>query len=315
MAISETMGTWAGKSVVEWTNDSGVTDPEGSAYKIGVSYDDEEEGVTWADRFAAFLEDPRVGEVTALVIGNWDADDGQDESTEVVEALTAAAENLPHLNALFIGDITYEENEISWIRQSDLSPIFNAFPGLEHFGVRGSSGLSLGVPRLAKLKTLTIESGGLPLNVLEEVFAADLPALTHLELWLGTEGYGAQATMENLAPVLGEEAVRKWPGLTYLGLRDSDLSDEIAIALTQSPILGQLETLDLSLGVLSDTGASALAASTAVAGLKRLDIHHHYVSDEVVENLKTLGIEVNADEPQKPDTWNGESHRYVAVGE
>ena len=237
------------------------------------------------------------------------------DSAAVVEAITSAAESLPKLTALFLGDITYEENEISWIRQSDLSPLFNAYPDLEHFGVRGSTGLSLGIPRLPKLKTLVIESGGLPLSVIQEAFAAEMPVLEHLELWLGEEGYGAEASVDNLSPILGSEAPNKRPQLRHLGLRDSEIADGIATALAKAPILRQLESLDLSLGTLSDEGAVALASSHEISNLKRLDIHHHYVSAEVIESLKVLEIEVNADDPQTADVQNGETHRYVAVGE
>ena len=312
MLISENMTVWAGKPVVDWTEESGVTDPAGSAYRLRVEYDAD---VSWADQFAAFLQDPRAGEVTALVIGTWDEDMSAADSTPVVEALVSASDRLLHLTALFLGDITYEENEISWIQQSDVSPLFNAFPALQHFGVRGGNGLSLGRAQLPQLKTLIVESGGLPRRVVEDVFASDLPALENLELWLGDVHYGAEATMDDLTPVLGETATGKWPNLRSLGLRDTALADEIAQALAQAPLLGQLEILDLSLGTLSDVGTEALIVCQDTAHLKRLDIHYHYVSPENIEKLKGLGIEVNAEEPQMAGTRHEASDRYVAVGE
>ena len=42
----------------------------------------------------------------------------------------ALADRLPALEALFLGDITFEQQEISWIQQSDISPLFLAFPRL-----------------------------------------------------------------------------------------------------------------------------------------------------------------------------------------
>ena len=58
--------------------------------------------------------------------------------------------------------------------------------------------------------------------------------------------------------------------------------------------------LDLSLGNLSDRGAGA-AGHPRLAGLERLDIHHHYVSPALVERLQALGIQVDAGEPQVED--------------
>jgi hypothetical protein len=108
----------------------------------------------------------------------------------------AARDHLPNLTAIFLGDIIIEENEISWINQSDVSPLFTAYPALEHFRVRGGNGLIVGSIRHERLKSLIIESGGLPAQVVRDVAAATLPALEHLELWLGTEEYGGDAPID-----------------------------------------------------------------------------------------------------------------------
>ena len=80
-------------------------------------------------------------------------------------------------------------------------------------------------------------------------------------------------------------------------------------------MLKRISVLDLSMGTLGDAGAALLAASPAVAKLKKLDIHHHYVSEDNVARLRALGIEVNDDDREEPDSWDGEEHRYVAVSE
>ncbi len=51
-----------------------------------------------------------------------------------------------------------------------------------------------GLTVVDSLVALTIESGGLPAAVVREVASAHLPALEHLELWLGEENYGGDAT-------------------------------------------------------------------------------------------------------------------------
>ena len=65
-------------------------------------------------------------------------------SSDTVTALVTYRERLPNLKALFLGDIAYEENEISWINQSDLSPLWPSFPHVEHIKVRGGNNLTLG---------------------------------------------------------------------------------------------------------------------------------------------------------------------------
>jgi hypothetical protein len=234
------------------------------------------------------------------------------DSSPIVEALVTARDRLPALRALFLGEILQEEAEISWIHQTDVSPLFTAYPALEHFAVRGSEGLSLGALRLERLKTLIVQSGGLPAGVVQEVAAAELPALEHLELWLGTDEYGADYSMSDLAPILAGD---RFPKLTYLGLRDSHWADEIAAAVATAPVLERIRLLDLSLGTLTDTGAEALLASPAAARLERLDLHHHFCSKAMVTRLQGLGIPVDVSERQEPEQYGDDTWRYVAVGE
>ena len=233
-------------------------------------------------------------------------------SAPVVEALVAARDRLPKLRAIFFGDIIGEECEISWIRQSDVSPLFTAYPQLEHFCVRGAEGLSLGSLKHGRLKSLIIQSGGLGANVVREVAAADLPELEHLELWLGEENYGGDATVADLTPILDGGL---FPKLRRLGLRDSQIADQIALAVATAPVVERIRVLDLSLGALTDEGAAALLGSPAIARLEKLDVHHHYCSEEMTAKLQSLGVEVDASEREEPDVYGDEVWRYVSVGE
>src|SRR5207247_2047896 len=135
----------------------------------------------------------------------WGTDDVEQSSAAVVKALVKARDRLPNLRALFLGDITYEQCEISWITQSDVTPLFAAFPRLEHFRARGGNDLALKPFRHERLKSLAFEASNLPRKVVRAVGESDLPALEHLELWLGTSEYGADTTPADLAGVLRGE--------------------------------------------------------------------------------------------------------------
>ncbi len=312
MGLYENSDTWQNKPVVEWTQESEQGLNGDTAYKLRLEWDDGD-GARWTDLFAQFLTQPNVADVTTLIVGAWGAlVDDHESIDEVVAALVGAREKLPNLIALFLGDVTAEESEISWIEQTDVSPLLNAYPNLEHFGVRGGQGLSLGVPKQDALKSLVVETGGLPAAVIEEIYAAELPALEHLEIFTGAEGYGADSSVEDVIPFLNNGA-EKWPRLVYLGIRDCEYADAVAQAIAADggvPLLKQLRILDLSLGTLGDDGVRALASCPAVANLQKIDIHHHYASNETVALLTALGIEVDASDPQDDD-----GDRYVAVSE
>ena len=148
--------------------------------------------------------------------------------------------------------------------------------------MRGGQGLAFPAVRHEKLRTLTIETGGLDAGVVRGVAASDLPALEHLDLWLGTSWYGANADVADLAPIL---AGARLPRLRYLALRNSEIQDEIAAAVAGAPVVARLETLDLSMGMLADEGAAALLDGQPLTHLKKLDLHHHYISKPMADRL------------------------------
>nr|BFE77740.1 hypothetical protein GCM10020093_003410 [Planobispora longispora] len=137
--------------------------------------------------------------------------------------------------------------------------------------------------RHESLRVLRFESGGLPGHVVRATGACDLPALEHLEMWLGVERYGGDATAADLEPILSGERL---PALRHLGLQDSAMQDEIAAAVATAPVVARLESLALSMGVLTDEGAEALLSGQPLTHLKRLDLHHHFLSDAMTERVR-----------------------------
>ena len=313
MAIYDHTQEFVGKPVIEWKPPETIDDPVQSAYRIALEYDEAEAGEKWENRFAAFLAQPEASRVTAIVVGVWgDTSDPLPDSANVVNTLVAAREKLPDLKALFIGDIIGEEFEISWIQQTDMSPIFNAYPATRALPRARRQWSTPGNSESSASEITRVETGGLDVSVVRDITSSTLPELEHLELWLGDDAYGANTEIVDLAPIFSG---RLFPKLERLGLRDSQLSDAIAVAISHSPLLERLRVLDLSLGTLSDDGAAALLSSPDVTNLELLDIHYHFCSDEMISKLESLGIEVDASDQQTPDEHDGESHRYIAVSE
>lgn len=272
---------------------------------------DEEFGDLW-DRF---LDSVDPAGVRAIVVGQW-GEACDNDSGGIVQRLVDARDRLTGLQAVFIGDLEMEEAEISWIEQSDVTPVLEAYPLLEEFGVRGGTGLRFPAIRHKHLRTLCFEAGGLPGEVVRGVAASDLPALEYLEMWLGVEEYGGDATVSDLEPIL---AGGQFPALHHLGLRNSEIQDEIAAAVAAAPVVAQLKSLDLSLGVLTDEGVTALLGGQPLAHLAWLDLHHNFVTEPVAGRirgaLEPSGVEVDLSEPG--DSWedDGVVHRFTAVAE
>jgi hypothetical protein len=285
------------------------------AWRLSVNPWQDEAKETFPEIWDRFLETVDPAGVRALVVGQW-GEPYDNDSGVVVSRLVDARERLTALEAVFIGDLEMEEAEISWIEQSDVTPVLDAYPRLEEFGVRGGTGLRFPAVRHQRLRTLCFEAGGLPGEVVRGVAASELPALEYLELWLGVEEYGGDATVADLAPVL---AGGRFPALRHLGLRNSEIQDEIAAAVAAAPVVAQLASLDLSLGVLTDEGVGALLAGQPLTHLSWLDLHHNFVTEPVAERVRAAlepsGVEVDLSEPGDEDEWDGEIHRYTAVAE
>jgi hypothetical protein len=292
----------------------GLPAAEAAAWRISSdTYDSEE---SWPAAFARFAATVDLTRVRALVVGAWE--EAYDSGPEpVIEALLAARSSLPALRALFIGDMEMEECEISWIHQGDVTRLLEGFGELAEFGVRGGTELVFRPVAHRRLRSLTVETGGMPAEAVRGVAAGDFPALERLTLWLGTANYGGDCEISDVAPILEGSRL---PALRHLGLCNSDLQDEIAAAVAAAPVMARLETLDLSMGVLSDEGAAALLGGQPLTHLRELDLHHNYLSEPICqrlrETLEPAGVTLDLNQGDaEEDDWDGEVHRYVAVGE
>ncbi|GAA5528150.1 STM4015 family protein [Herpetosiphon gulosus] len=308
------MGYFGQSSLTNWDGRLKL-DPIGHPVHLHLEYNyrSKTPAQTWQDYFNAWLATDEPAKTTGLVIGRWWQDSAHDGDIDLVlESLVNARECLPLLKALFIGDFTSDEWEISWILQGDYAAILAAYPQLEYLAIRGGSNLSFGAIQHQQLKALIIQTGGLAAQVVRDVAAANLPALEHLELWLGSNEYGGNSTIDDLQPILQGE---RFPNLVTLALRDCEYADLLAQAVANAPIVERIKILDLSLGNLSDTGAEALFTSPAIRKLEFLDLHHHYMSDGMRDCWPTIEVNCDVSDQQIADEDGDEEYRYIAVSE
>lgn len=293
-----------------------LPDPDAVAWRLDCGSDEE---WPFSRVWRQFTDVVDIARVRAMVIGPWWVGE-YSELTSALELIVADASRFPALRALFLADVVGEECEVSWLRINDITPAIEAFPLLEEFGVRGcgdtyqDGDLRLRPVKHDRLRVLRFESGGLPGAVVRAVGASELPALEHLELWLGVPEYGGNATVADLAPLLDSG---RFPRLRHLGLQNSEIQDEIAGAVAAAPVVAGLESLALSMGTLSETGAEALLAGQPLTHLKELDLRHHYLPPEwtgrILEALVPHGVLVEIDpsgDMDEDDEW-----RYVVVSE
>ncbi|MFF1347967.1 STM4015 family protein [Streptomyces sp. NPDC058322] len=307
-----------GLPAVDFQHASGeapVQAADAAAWRISVDpYDDDSE-MTWEEAFKAFLDTVDPARVRALIVGQW-GEAYEVKSSYAIDLIIAAADRLTSLEAVFIGDMTSEENEISWIEQSDVTALLNAFPGLLELGVRGGTDLVFSPSKHERLRSLTIETGGLPVDVIRGILDSELPALERLDLWLGVSAYGGDADVADLAPLLSGT---RFPRLTHLGLRNSEVQNEIAAAVASAPVVAQLRVLDLSNGTMGDEGAAALLDGQPLTHLEKLDLYHHFMTEpmerRIVQALEPHGVRVDVSERETPWGNRGIDGRYTSVSE
>lgn len=281
--------------------------------KFMYSYDEYEEQGKGAETLVEdILADSDFPALTELVIGDW-GNSWEDGCQKILDGIVEQAERFSHIESLFIGDMDYEECEVSWIIQGDYSRLWAAMPQLKELTIKGSTDLELGEICHEGLESLTIICGGLSRSVLRSIQDAKLPGLKKLLLYIGVEAYGFDGD-ENTVKELLEKA--DFPKLTYLGIEDSEIQDELAQVVLESKFMGQIETLDLANGTLTDKGGELLLKELPKwPNVKKLDVHYHYMSDEMAGKLEVLPLEVDASEGNEDERYNGEVYRNAMLTE
>jgi uncharacterized protein (TIGR02996 family) len=255
----------------------------------------------------ALLTHPSARFLRGLTIGVADFD-GENIYDGVIEQLTEAGGS-ETIQDLFLGDFQYpDEMEISWSHLNDVSPLLKVLPALRTLRLRGAS-LVLGKIDLPELREFTVETGGLPLAAVKSIVTAKWPKLERLEIWFGSENYGAEGGVKDIQPLLDGKGV---PKLKRLGLRNSEFTDALCQVLPTAKVLPQLETLDLSMGILSDEGAGVLAEhAAAFSHLRELDVTENTLTPAGQKLVAKVAGTVSAGNQREYD----EDYRYAAVGE
>lgn len=262
------------------------------------------------DVLRAVVASPAAKYLRELTVGLYDFEGG---GLSGVGSDIASGGPLEHLERLFIGDFHAEEQEISWVGHGDLSPLWAVTPKLTSLRLRGAA-IQLGEFEHPTLARLEIETGGLPHASVVSLATAKLPELTHMEVWFGRTDYGGTTDIDALRPIFTSKTL---PKLRHLGLQNAEMQDQIAIELATSPLLAQVESVDLSMGTMREPGAQAILANAArFKHLKSLKLENNYIPDELaLELVNTFGAMIKVGRQDRPDEWDGELHYYTTVGE
>ncbi|HEY8428492.1 MAG TPA: TIGR02996 domain-containing protein [Sandaracinaceae bacterium] len=315
--LEEHKSAWLGEellSALEENGDSGLvtlTWERGfvRSARFATEYDAE------ADHEAALralLESPAARFLRALTLGLWDAE-GENFYHGAIDAITQTG---PHeaLRELFIGDFEYpDETEISWTEVGNVGGLWAQLPRLRVMRLQGG-GIELGNLQHETLEELIVHTGGLPAEAVASISAGRAPALRKLEVWFGDENYGAGGDIDLLAGLLQGKG---YPSLKHLGLMNAEFTDDIAEALPTAGILPRLETLDLSMGTMTDRGARALANNaSAFKHLQRISVADNFLGEEGVAALtQAFGSAVVIGDQRQPYDWGDELRYFVSVGE
>ena len=299
------------KGYTESTEET-VKDTKVESKKYYAYYDS---GTTIEDIAEKILKDPKRADLKHITLGDW-GDGGEGESCQaVIDMFIENADKFSHIESLFLGDMDSESCEVSWIVQGDYSKLWAALPNLKSLTIKGNTDLELGDINHQNLQSFEIICGGLGSGEIESIAKAKLPNLQSLKLYLGVEDYGFDyGSIDNIKSLLDKT---KFPKLKYLGLMNSQYSDEIVAMVLESDILPQLNVLDLSWGTVSDKGGKLLVdAAEKLSHLDLLNLEYHYMSEDMMAELKKLPIKVDVTDPQQDeDDDDDDPWRYPMLTE
>ncbi len=288
------------------------------------SYADEGFDGSLAEILDLVLRHPS-GRFLAEIAFGFNGDPNEDDLQDLIDMLAKRAP--PTIRKLHFGDYKYagggligqggDDTEISWYSIGNLGKLWKAVPGLRTLITQGGSsasamagGVQLGKIELPNLVHAELRTGGLEKANARAIATAACPNIEHLDIWYGDDSYGGDATIKDVALLLGRTDL---PRLRHLGLMNSELADALPMALAKSKLLPQLRELDLSMGTMTDEGARSIAQHRdAFKHLDRLNVSLNYLSKAGVAALKGIAKNLEAGK-QRAD--EDPEYRHPAVGE
>jgi len=281
--------------------------------KFVYTWEDIDEDQKNADTMIAdIIADPELPQLEEVIIGCW-GESWDNSAQAIIDGIVEHKEKFANVKSLFVGDMDFEECEVSWIEQADYSKLWSALPDLEMLTIKGSTELELGEIKHANLKSLEIICGGLPVSVIRSIEKAQLPNLEELMLYIGVEDYGFDGDVSDIESLLEKS---DFPKLEILGIMDSEIQDEIAEVVVKSKYMKQIKKLALSYGTLTDKGGEILLKELpSFENIKEVDLEYHYLSDEMVAKLDKLPMDIWTDDQQEDDEYDGEVYRYPMLTE
>jgi uncharacterized protein (TIGR02996 family) len=245
--------------------------------------------------FLQFVEGLRFG------LASFENDNDWGATMAAVTSSPLASE----LRALRFDDFDRDMQEVSWVAFGDFSQAWSKLPALEELVIKSGMGGLLGEVALPKLRRFVRISSGLAHEELVAICGASWPLIEHLELWFGAAEQGGEGSVAALESILAGTGT---PQLRHLGLVNCEFIDELIPALAASPILAQLNSLDLSSSTLQ-SAAIFLAHAGAFAHLETLDLRRNVLTPSDGEAIRAALPNANV-----ADQRSG-AERYVEVGE
>jgi uncharacterized protein (TIGR02996 family) len=226
-----------------------------------------------------------------------------DDLQDIIDVLAKKAP--PTLRLLHIGD---NVDQISWYKVGNLGKLWKAVPNLARLEIEAGE-FTLGTIELPNLTWARFKTGGLSKADAKSIAKAKWPKIEHLEVFYGDDNYGGDATVKDVAPLLDRTDL---PKLKYLAVKNAMFQDELVPYLAKSRLVKQLETLDLSEGILTDDSLEAFKKYPNAWEHLVIDVSETYLTTKAQHELATLCQRVVTNDMRTDDD---PEYRYVGTGE
>lgn len=299
---------WFGKLASEdaWRECFGYTLEQGFFGRIKLWVDYDHKDVDIAKPLAYALAHPSSGFLRQLDLGLPNAE-GSGDYSACIKAIVKHG-GLASLRVLTIGDFEFpEESEISWVTVGDVGKLWPLLPRIDTVLLRGA-GIALGKLASTSLRSLSLQTGGLPKKAAASLAEAELPALEQLAIWFGTTHYGGSCEGRQIPAILANKSFKR---LRSLALANADFADEIADELARAKLPRSLERLDLTMGTMSDVGAQALLGAAKQLADVELLLGNNFISPDMCKRLRKALPKCDTGKQRRGD----DDSRYVTVGE